>query len=62
MDSPFQRNEAAGMMNDIAAISNTKISSGCTVDLSVPPPGLSKTRLVPGTRTDTCPNIPIVPW
>src|SRR6516162_5243250 len=41
--------------------SNTKISSGCTVALSVPPPGLSNTRSVPGTRTDTCPNIPIVP-
>ena len=32
-----------------------------TVALSVPPPGLSNIRSVPGTRTDTCPNIPIVP-
>ena len=41
--------------------SNTKMSSARTVALSVPAPGLSNTRFVPGTRTDTCPNNPIVP-
>jgi hypothetical protein len=30
--------------------------------LSVEAPGLMKHLSVPGTRTDTWPNIPIVPW
>src|SRR5262252_8498419 len=36
--------------------------SGRTTVLSVEAPGLMKHLSVPGTRTDTWPNIPIVPW
>ena len=41
--------------------SNTKMSFARTLVLSVLAPGLMKTRLVPGTRIETCPNMPIVP-
>src|SRR5215831_3498202 len=50
-----------GLCSMLPSISKTRMSSAFTFDLSVPPPGLSSTRLVPGTRTETCPNIPIVP-
>src|SRR5215831_15714260 len=50
-----------GLCSMLPSISRTRMSSAFTLDLSVPPPGLSNTRLVPGTRTETCPNIPMLP-
>ena len=46
----------------VPSTSKTKISFGRTVVFSVLAPGLMNTRLVPGTRIETWPNIPIVPW
>jgi hypothetical protein len=62
MDPPFQRDETAGMMDDVAVDIEHEDFVRLHRRLVGAAAGLSRTRLVPGTRTDTCPNIPIVPW
>jgi hypothetical protein len=60
VDAPFQRNEAAGMVQNVAVDIEHEDVVG--LDLGLVGAGtVSSTRLVPGTRTDTCPNSPIVP-
>src|SRR5215213_7833530 len=61
VDAPLQRMSPPGCSMIVPSISNTKMFSGRTVLLSVLAPGLMKTWLVPGTRIEICPNIPMVP-
>ena len=61
VNAPFQRDQAAGMLDDGAVDIVGENLLRRTVVLSVLAPGLMKHLSVPGTRIETWPNIPIVP-
>src|SRR5262249_29165605 len=61
VNAPLQRDQSAWMLDDgaVDVVDEHVLRPHL---LSVEAPGLMKHLSVPGTRTDTWPNIPIVPW